>query len=96
MRKRILLSPIVFIWGIVIIICCTIFPIPLLIGYSIIGIVIEPFCNLLGVKGLEPFVEYPSKYNYIGHILGITVYIWSPFLFVYLYILEGEIIGLND
>ena len=91
---RILLSPFVFLWGIFILAAGTLFPIPLLVIFSFIGFIIEPFIYLFRlsgskINGIEPFI--PTKYIMLSHLLGVTIYIWGAPAIVINYILTGEV-----
>ncbi len=88
---RVILSPFIFLYGCILLIAFTFFPLPLLVLYSIIGIAFNPFIWLLRKSGVEidsiaPFFNYPNRSKIIGHFIGLTVYIWSPFFMAYWYI----------
>jgi hypothetical protein len=91
---RILLSPFIFLWGIFMLAAGTLFPLPLLIMFSFIGFLIEPFIYLFRlsgseINGIDPFI--PTKYTMLSHLLGLTIYIWGAPAIVVNYVLTGEV-----
>ena len=97
---RVILSPFIFLYGCILLIAFTFFPLPMLVLLSIIGIVCEPFIWLLRVSGvevesIEPFFDYPNQSKMIGHFIGLTIYIWSPFFMVYWFIKYAVIYNAN-
>ncbi|MDI9872735.1 hypothetical protein [Flectobacillus roseus] len=97
---RVILSPIIFLYGCILLIAFTFFPLPMLVLLSMIGIVCEPFIWLLRVSGvevesIESFFDYPNQSKMIGHFIGLTIYIWSPFFMVYWFIKYAVIYNAN-
>ena len=97
---RILLSPLVFIWGLIVTVGISLFPGILLIFTSFFGLLFAPIAWLLNksganVKSIEPLFDQTGN-DTVGHSLGLTYFIWAPFSFVYNYIRYGIIIGLED
>ena len=97
---RVILSPFIFLYGCILLIAFTFYPLPLLVLYSIIGIAFNPFIWLLRVSGVEiesisPFFNYPNRSKMFGHFIGLTVYIWSPFFMAYWYIKYAVIYNAN-
>lgn len=93
---RIILSPLIFIWGCILLAAGTLFPIPLLMLISLCGLLLEPFIWLLrksgsNIEGIEPFIELTES-KMINHFIGLTIYIWGAFSVAYIYIKDGEII----
>ena len=92
---RVILSPFLFCWALFLLAAATLFPLPILVAFSFFGLILEPFIWLLRKSGskinnIEAFCN--GKYhNAIGHFLGMTIYIWSPFAIVYLYVKKGEL-----
>ena len=81
---RIILSPIVFLWGVILIAALSIFPMGLLVMFSVLYFITCPFITLLNLSGANikriegfPFLEDGS--DMLNHFLTITVYIWGPF-----------------
>ena len=59
---RVLLSPFIFLWGCFMLAAGTLFPLPLLVGISLYGLLLEPFIWLLrksgyNINGIEPFID---------------------------------------
>jgi len=92
---RIILSPIIFIIGCFMMIILSIFPLPMIVIMSFFGILLEPFVWIFRqsgakIKGIEPFINDTGS-NMLGHFLGLTVYFWGAFAYVYIYIKKGTI-----
>ena len=92
---RIILSPIIFLWAMFLLAALTLFPLPLLVWLSFVGLILHPFTWLLNKSGsdvetFDPLFNF-SRYDWINHLLGFTVYLWSPFAIVYMYIKTGEV-----
>ncbi|MDI9862237.1 hypothetical protein [Flectobacillus roseus] len=97
---RVILSPFIFLYGCILLIAFTFFPLPMLVLLSIVGIVCEPFIWLLRVSGvevesIEPFFDYPNQSKMIGHFIGLTIYIWSPFFIAYWFIKYAVVYDTN-
>lgn len=97
---RIILSPLIFIWGILMLMVGSLFPLPLLVTMSIVGVISTPFTWLLRQSGssmeyMEPFICDSENENIKmimwGHFLGMTIYFWGAPAIVYQYITTGEI-----
>jgi hypothetical protein len=92
---RIILSPLILLWGVFILFALTLIPIiPGIIIFGILGFITEPFIYLFQlegtyIKGVDPF--FPTKYTMLSHFLGITVYIWGAPAIAINYIITGEI-----
>ncbi len=92
---RIILSPLVFLWGLFLLAAGTLFPLNIIVGLSIMGFMLEPFVWLLkksgsNISGIEPFIDDTGN-NALGHFLGITIHIWGAFAIVYIYLKDGTI-----
>lgn len=86
---KILLSPIIFIYGILILIIGSIFPFPIIVIFHFIGLITLPFYFILkllkiNVTEIPPLFE--TKYIVVNYLLGITIYLWFPFLLTYKFI----------
>ena len=93
---RILISPLVCLWGIFIMAMGSLFWFPFLMMVSIVGIIAElsGFILRLGgsnIQKMEPLIT--TKYNcaMLSHLLGLTIYIWYLPASTIAYILYGEI-----
>ena len=98
---RILLSPFIFIWGVFFTAAMCLFPIPLIMGCSLIGLISQPFIYLIKkggteIKYCEPFLNENDcklfKSYFIANLIGILSPIILPFAIMIIYIMEGEII----
>lgn len=92
---RVFLSPIIFLWGLVMLAAGTLFPITFLVMISFFGLLLEPFVWLLrksgaDIIGIEPFIDDTGN-NALGHFLGFTIHIWGAFAVAYLYIKDGVV-----
>ena len=92
---RVILSPFIFLWGCFMLAAGTLFPLPLLVGISLFGLLLEPFIFLLrksgsNINGIEPFIDN-TRNNALGHFLGLTIYIWGAFAVVYFYLKDGTV-----
>ena len=92
---QVLLSPFIFLWGCFILSAGILFPLPLLVGISFFGLLLEPFIWLLrksgsNINGIEPFIDDTGN-NALGHFLGLTIYVWGAFAVVYFYLKDGTI-----
>lgn len=98
---RIALSPFLFLWGVFILMAGTLFPLPLLVVFSVGGLIGTPFVWLLRKSGTdikypEPFMtkgeDYENEKNIMrDHFFGATIYVWGAFVVAYHYIKTGEI-----
>lgn len=92
---RLLLCPLIFIWGCVMLVVGSFFPLPLIVMISFWGLLFEPFIWLLrksgaNIKGIEPFFDCTGN-NAINHFLGLTIYVWGAFAIVYFYLKDGTV-----
>ena len=92
---RVILSAFIFLWGCFMLAAGTLFPLPLLVGISLFGLLLEPFIFLLrksgsNINGIEPFIDN-TRNNALGHFLGLTIYIWGAFAVVYFYLKDGTV-----
>jgi hypothetical protein len=98
---RLLLSPLLFLWGCFLLAAGTLFPLPLLVMISVGGMISIPFVWLLRKSGSE--INYPEpficNYNdfekekniFRDHFFGATIYLWGAFAVAYHYVKTGEI-----
>lgn len=98
---RLLLSPLLFLWGCLMLAAGTLFPLPLLVIFSMGGMISVPFVWLLRKSGSE--INYPEpficNYNdfekekniFRDHFFGATIYLWGAFAVAYHYVKTGEI-----
>jgi hypothetical protein len=104
---RILISPIMFLWGCIILIACTVIPvIPFIVGLSIIGMISTPFIWLFkmvdsDLNYMEPFIcDYrdflKDKNIFRDHFISSTIYIWGPFWVAYHWIECGKVFKFDD
>lgn len=89
---RILLCPLVFLWGCFLIAAGLLFPLSIVVCYSFVGLLLEPFVLLFRlcgseVEGLDP--RGYEKYPIIGYFVGTTIPIWGPFAILFYYITTG-------
>ena len=100
---RIILSPIIFVWGLILLMAVTVVPIFIILTiWSFIGIISQPFIWLFRKAGAdihyaEPFLGNSVEcddgwYSLLFHFLGLTIYIWGAFFVMFYYIITGEII----
>ena len=66
--------------------------------YSFWGLLFNPFIWLLrktgsDVKNIDPFIQIGN--DTLGHLAGLTIYIWGAFAIVYKYIKDGSIFNVN-
>jgi hypothetical protein len=92
---RVLLSPFIFLWGCFMLAAGTLFPLPFLVIISFYGLLLEPFIWLLRksgskINGIEPFINVRGN-NALGHLLGLTIYVWGSFAIVYVYLKDGTV-----
>jgi len=97
---RVILSPFIFLYGCIWVIAFTFFPLPLVLIYSIAGLVFEPFIWLLCKSGvemesLEPFFDDPNNSKSTGHLIGITFFIWYPFFLAFWFVKYAVIYNAN-
>lgn len=96
---RIILCPLIFLYGAFIAIGGVLFPTTILMIFSFYGMILEPIVWLFNktgsnIKNFDPFIdEYES--TFINHFLGFTIIIWLPFYMSYLYISTGEIFNFD-
>ena len=98
---RLLLSPLLFLWGVFMLATGTLFPLPLLIIFSVGGMISVPFVWILRKSGaevgyIEPFFcnyeDFEKEKNiFRDHFLMASIYLWGAFYVTYLYIKTGEI-----
>lgn len=102
---RIILSPFILIWGVFFTAAMCLFPIPLVMGFSFIGLISQPFIYLLRkggtkIKYCEPFLNENDhrlfKNYFIANLIGILLPIILPFLIMIIYIIENKIITSNE
>jgi len=91
---RIVLSPFIFIYGILMTLVFSIFPFSLITILGIIFCFICPFIWLYRKTGNN--IEYPkgiihTRYYFINYMLVSTICIWFPFWIVFNFIKRGEI-----
>jgi hypothetical protein len=98
---RLLLSPLLFLWGIFMLAAGTLFPLPLLVIFSVGGMISIPFVWALRKSGakinyIEPFLcdykDFEKEKNiFRDHFLMASIYLWGAFYVAYIYIKTGEI-----
>lgn len=93
---RILLSPIILVWGFVLTCCLMVFPIPLLCGITFFQLIAYPFILLFNVAGAEieipePFVNDVSKSYLVGYLLTLTLPVWGMFAITVYFLLTGKV-----
>jgi len=92
---RILLSPFIAIWGLMLLIAFTFFPILIgIVWASFIGLISEPFIYLLKLGGtkINPILPFSSgEYRILSYLLGLTVYVWAIPAIVINYLTMGEV-----
>jgi len=79
----------------------TLFPLPLLVIFSTMGLIVTPFVWLLRKSGTdikypEPFMakgeDYGNEKNIMrDHLFGATIYVWGAFAVAYYYVKTGEV-----
>lgn len=97
---RILLLPIIVLYGLALLFGLTIFGVlPIIVLLSIFGFFGEILAYLIRLSGgkmeiFEPFLfdEHPM----MGHLLGATIYFWSLPFFILDFILTGCIVGVEN
>lgn len=97
---RIIFSPFIFLYGCFMLTAGSVIFLPLLVGISFFGLLLEPIVWLLGksgseIEGIDPFID-DTENNALGHFLGITIYFWGAFAIVYVYLKDGTIWGVNE
>ena len=98
---RLLLSPLLFLWGCLLLAAGTLFPLPLLVMISVGGMISVPFVWILRKSGseinyIEPFIcdynDFEKEKNiFRDHFFGATIYFWGAFAVAYYYVKTGEI-----
>lgn len=95
---RILLSPLIFLWGFFLLFTLTMFPIiPMIVLFiGIFGLLSMPFIWLLRKGGsdieyIEPFIDEIDNI-FLSYLATITVYFWFPLYYTYYYIKTGKFI----
>jgi hypothetical protein len=98
---RVALSPLLFLYGIMLLGAGSLFPLPFLIMLSIAGIISKPFVWMLRKGGtdinyIEPFFgnykDFNLEKNIVkNHFIGLTIYFWGAFAVSYHYIKTGKI-----
>jgi len=102
--KRILLTPFILIYGLLITLAGTILAFPLA-GITVISLLIllvSPFIWLLNFT-LETKIEtddwgfglFDNTSVINDCLLGTTIIIWLPFYVVYIYVVEGRVFSIN-
>jgi hypothetical protein len=94
---RILLSPIILLYGLFITFGGIIFPTTCIIMFSFFGLVSTPIIFLLKKSGcdlnyLEPIIEEYTDNIFIDHLLGFTILIWGALYITYKYIQTAKVI----
>ena len=98
---RILLSPLLFLWGCFMLAAGTLFPLPLLVMFSVGGMISVPFVWIFRKSGSkinypEPFMcdynDFEEEKNiFRDHFFAATIYVWGAFAVAYHYVKTGEI-----
>lgn len=99
---RIILSPIIFLWGVFILIALSLIPIAwMVVIYSLVGMLSTPIIYLLKIGGSDIEFTRPvvldfsvfenNKNVFLMHFIGFTIQIWGAFAITYHYIKTGEI-----
>ena len=99
MLLRILLAPLVLLWGTFLVCAGMLFPIPILGIISFFGLLLDLVACIFTLTGtkverIEPFLYEDGNWS-LGHFLGLTLFIWGPFAFTYYYIKTGSIYTLE-
>jgi len=95
---RIALSPLMFVYGGFLTFIGMLFPLPLLSGFSFIGLCAEPFIWLFNkggsnIESMDACLQI-TKNNTMNLFLCAILPLWMAFGVTYLYIKDGEIINL--
>lgn len=98
---RVLLSPLIFIWGIFVLCAATFFPLPIIVIVSGVGIITIPLVWIFNKVGsnLKNIVPFMSKYDdfekgkniFRDHFFGLTIYFWGAFAIMFYFIKTGKI-----
>ncbi len=93
---RILISPVVFLWGLFLLAAGTLFPVTMIVLISFICLLSEPFIWLFRKTGSYLEAPFDAFFNITGnsaldHFLGATVHLWGAFYITYAYIKTGKI-----
>jgi hypothetical protein len=96
---RVLLSPFIFLWGLILLLAGSLFPITLLVLISFICLLLEPFIWIfkkidVNITSIEPFFDI-TKNNAINHFIAISIHIWGAFYVSYIFIKEGTIFSFD-
>lgn len=98
---RIILTPFIFVGGLITVVAGLILPTTMTIIGSFILLIQKLIIDVLNL-GLSNKIENtdmslitPTKSEYLNHILGITVIIWFPFFVCYVWLIKGEIFKIS-
>jgi len=93
---RIILSPIVYLWGVIIVLAGYMLPLTLLTIFAFGYFITTPFIFLLNLSGsklttIEAFPILDNRGDCVNHLLMLTISIWGPFYVMINYIITGEV-----
>lgn len=92
---RIVLSPLVFLWGVFLVLAMSLFPLTILVLFSWFAMIACPIIWLLNASGAT--IKYPepltnaTQYVFINHFIWATSHVWAPFYIAWEYIKTGRI-----
>lgn len=99
---RVIATPIVFIIGVFMVSAGMLFPIPLIMMFSLGDLIALPFISLLNKGGadISPSDPFISRHDIDIHvslrlILGVLIPIWAPFAYTWYYIKNGKLYPLD-
>ena len=98
---RVLLSPLLFLYGCFMLAAGTLFPLPFIVLCGVGGMISVPIVWLLRKSGTkidypEPFMcdysDFEKEKNiFRDHFFGATIYVWGAFAITYHYVKTGKI-----
>jgi hypothetical protein len=97
---RVVLSPLVFICGVILTCVLIVFPLPILCGITFFQLIVYPFIVLLNKAGSEieipePFIDTTNN-TLINYVLTITLPLWLAFAVVVYFIITGKLLFITD
>lgn len=98
--RRLLVSPIVFLYGLLLTAGGMIFPITMVCLVSFALLISNGFIWILRFAGCklemeDGFIDI-TRYTGLNHLLGILMPLWLPFYTVVFFVREGKLVGFED